>query len=63
MSIGAVFGDNGLIKQAEYARDLSANSTKHEEESMANSEAYMSDTLARVEWDRSKVKEIKHWME
>ena len=34
VTINAVFGDNGLIKQAEYARDLSANSTESEYEGM-----------------------------
>ena len=30
ITINAVFGDNGLIKQAEYAKDLSSNSTESE---------------------------------
>ena len=34
VTINAVFGDNGLIKQAEYAKDLSANSTEAEYEGM-----------------------------
>ena len=34
ITINAVFGDNGLIKQAEYARDLSVNSTEAEYEGM-----------------------------
>ena len=34
VTINAVFGDNGLIKQAEYARDLSANSIEAEYEGM-----------------------------
>ena len=45
VSIGAVFGENGLIKQAELAKDLSVNSTKHEEESMANLAEYMNELL------------------
>ena len=34
VTINGVFGDNGLIKQAEYARDLSSNATESEYESM-----------------------------
>ena len=34
VTINAVLGDNGLINQAEYARDLSANSTEAEYEGM-----------------------------
>ena len=61
------FGDNGLIKQAELARDMAANSTKHETESMANLTAYLNEVMnedAEIEppgptlpdgWDGSKV--------
>lgn len=34
ITINAVFGDNGLIQQAEHARDLSANSTQSEYEGL-----------------------------
>ena len=34
VTINSVFGENGLIKQAEYARDLSSNSTESELEGM-----------------------------
>ena len=34
VTINTVFGDNGLIKQAEYARDLSSNSTESDYEEM-----------------------------
>ena len=34
VTINAVFGDSGLIKQTEYARDLSANATESEYEGM-----------------------------
>ena len=39
------FGDNGLIKQAELARDMAANSTQYETESMANLTAYMNEMM------------------
>ena len=45
VTINMAFGDNGLIKQAELARDMAANSTKHETESMANLTAYMNEMM------------------
>ena len=45
VSINAIFGDNGLIKSAEKAKDMATNSTKHEEESMANLAEYMNELL------------------
>lgn len=39
------FGDNGLIRQAELARDLTANSTQYEEASTTNLVAYLNDML------------------
>ena len=45
VTINMAFGDNGLIKQAELARDMAANSTRHETESMANLTAYMNDMM------------------
>lgn len=39
------FGDNGLINQAELARDMAANSTQYETESMANLTAYMNEMM------------------
>ena len=45
VTINMAFGDNGLIKQAELARDMAANSTKYEEESMANLTAYMNEMM------------------
>ena len=57
------FGDNGLIKQAELARDMAANSTQYETESMANLTAYMNEMMGDNPtgpslpdgWDGSKV--------
>ena len=45
VTINMAFGDNGLIKQAELARNMAANSTKHETESMANLTAYMNEMM------------------
>ena len=45
ITINMAFGDNGLIKQAELARDLASNSTTYEEESMANLTAYMNEMM------------------
>lgn len=45
VAINFAFGENGLIKQAELARDLSANSTKYEEDSMTNLAIYMNELL------------------
>ena len=68
VTINMAFGDNGLIKQAELARDMAANSTKHETESMANLTAYLNEEKNEDEeieppgptlpdgWDGSKVK-------
>ena len=45
VTINFAFGDNGLIRQAELARDLTANSTKYEEESTANLVVYMNEVM------------------
>ena len=45
VTINMAFGDNGLIKQAELARDLTSNSTAYEEQSTANLVAYMNEIL------------------
>ena len=45
VTINMAFGDNGLIKQAELARDLTANSTAYETQSTANLVAYMNEML------------------
>ena len=41
VTINMAFGDNGLIKQAQLAKDLTANSMSYEEGAMANLMAYM----------------------
>ena len=45
VTINMAFGDNGLIKQAELARDMAANSTRYETESMANVTAYLNEVM------------------
>ena len=45
VTINMAFGDNGLIKQAELARDMAANSTQYETESMANLTAYLNEVM------------------
>ena len=63
VTINMAFGDNGLIKQAELARDMAANSTQYETESMANLTAYMNEMMGDNPtgpslpdgWDGSKV--------
>lgn len=45
VTINMAFGDNGLIKQAEIARDLTANSTSYETDAMANLVTYMNELL------------------
>ena len=39
------FGDNGLIRQAELARDLTANSMGYETQATSNLIAYMNEML------------------
>ena len=63
VTINMAFGENGLIKQAELARDLASNSTQYETESMANLTAYMNEMMGDNPtgpslpdgWDGSKV--------
>ena len=45
VTINMAFGDGGLIKQAELARDLTANSTAYETQATANLVAYMNEIL------------------
>ena len=49
VTINFAFGDNGIIKKAQYAKDLSANSTKHEEQSMSKLVEYMNEMLSQPE--------------
>ena len=46
VAINFAFGDNGLIKRAEDARDFYANDTAYTDESIANVESYLNDILA-----------------
>ena len=45
VTINMAFGDNGLIKQAELARDLTANSTGYETQATLNLVSYMNEIL------------------
>ena len=45
VTINMAFGDNGLIKQAELARDLTANSTGYETQATLNLVSYMNEML------------------
>ena len=45
VTINMAFGENGLISQAELARDMATNSTQYETESMANLTAYMNEMM------------------
>ena len=49
VTINMAFGEGGLIKQAELARDMAANSTQYETESMANLTAYMNEIMREEE--------------
>ena len=46
VAINFAFGDNGLIKRAEDARDFYANDTAYTDESITNVESYLNDILA-----------------
>ena len=41
VAINFAFGNNGLITQAEQARDFYANDTKYTDDSMSNAESYI----------------------
>ena len=45
ISINAVFGENGLIKRAEEAKNMTEEATRNEEQSIANAVAYMNEIL------------------
>ena len=49
VTINLSFGDNGLIKQAELAKDLTVNSTEHETQAMSNLVAYMKEEFKEPE--------------
>ena len=48
VTINFAFGDSGLIKQAELARDLTANSTEYESQAMSNLVAYMNEVYGEL---------------
>ena len=48
VAISFAFGDNGLIKRAEEAKNYYANDTAYTEESVSNAEAYLEEALATV---------------
>ena len=45
ISITAVFGENGLIKRAEEAKNMTEEATRNEEQSIANAVEYMNEIL------------------
>ena len=45
ISITAVFGENGLIKRAEEAKNMTEEATRNEEQAIANAVAYMNEIL------------------
>ena len=48
VTINLSFGDNGLIKQAELASDLTANSTAYETQAISNLVAYMNEEFGNL---------------
>ena len=48
VAISFAFGDNGLIKRAENAKEYYANDTVYTEESVSNAEAYLEEALGNV---------------
>ena len=56
ISINAMFGDNGLIKRAEEAKNMAEGALKNEEQEIANAVAYMNEMLGdNQETDNSYV--------
>ena len=56
VTINFAFGDSGLIKQAELARDLTANSTEYESQAMSNLVAYMNEIHGELGNSKNTVK-------
>ena len=52
ISIIAVFGENGLIKRAEEAKNMTEEATRNEEQGMTNAVAYMNDILGGSTLDK-----------
>ena len=55
VAINFAFGNNGLIKRAEDARDYYANDTKYTDESMANVESYLDELINGKKVEPTKV--------
>ena len=49
VTINMAFGDDGIIKRAELAKDMYANDTAYTDQSMANATAYLDEMLNGVE--------------
>ena len=49
VTINMAFGDDGIIKRAEQAKDMYANDTAYTDQSMANATAYLDEMLNGVE--------------
>ena len=54
ITINMAFGDNGLIKQAEDARDMAANDTSYTEDSLTNVSSYLNELLAGTDTSNAK---------
>ena len=48
VAINYAFGDNGLIRMAEEARDLTINSTEYESQAMSNLVSYMNEEIGGI---------------
>ena len=60
ISITAVFGENGLIKRAEEAKNMTEEATRNEEQAISNAVAYMNEILGgrgESEAEKSEVEE------
>ena len=55
VAINFAFGNNGLIRRAEDARDYYANDTKYTDESMANVESYLDELINGKKVEPTKV--------
>ena len=54
ITINMALGDNGLIKQAEDARDMAANDTSYTEDSLTNVSSYLNELLAGTDTSNAK---------
>ena len=60
ITINFAFGENGLIRSAESARDFYANDTQYTEESIANVESYIDGIISGIDWDEALANAEKH---